>query len=224
MSVLTQVMKAVSGRRAKLSSQQAPSSRPTSPVSFGSCDTAQSDPGHRGPATFYVPSDPFQPPTAISDLYAGPLYLRRPDAASNSFLFAAVGPTIRFLLDFFHDPAWNVQRARIRNRSDCHLELVSNMVERMPTSNWIQIRSCVLDSIGEDVVLAPDAITGAVRRWADRSQNLGFPTFKDFFTIVEFLDRTRGDGCNGRESEWTMLVNIVRSELERLQTQHGYFS
>ncbi len=167
-------------------------------------------------------------PTAISDLYAGPLYLRRPDVTPKSFLFAAVGPTIRFLLEFFRDPAWNVKSpVRIHNRSDCHIELVSNMldwVERMPTSDWNQIRYCVLDSIGEDVVLAPDAITGAVRRWADRSQNLGFPTFKDLFTIVEFLDRTRGDGCNGRESEWTVLVNIVRSELERLQTQHGYFS
>ncbi len=97
-------------------------------------------------------------------------------------------------------------------------------VERTPTSDWTQIRYCVLDSIGEDAVLASDVIIGTVRKWADRSQSQGFPTFKDLFTIVVFLDRTRGDGCNGRESEWTVLVNIVRSELERLQTQHGYFS
>ncbi|KAF9022826.1 hypothetical protein BDZ89DRAFT_1018659 [Hymenopellis radicata] len=167
-------------------------------------------------------------PTALADLYAGPLYLRRPDVASKSFMFAVVGPTIRFFLEFFRDPGWNVRSpVRIHNRSECHVELASNMldwVDRMPTSDWIQIRYCVLDSVGEDVALTSDAITGAVGKWADRSQSLGFPTFKDFFTIVEFLDRTRSDGCNGRELEWTVLVNIVRSELERLQSQYGYFS
>ncbi|KAF9026601.1 hypothetical protein BDZ89DRAFT_1039888, partial [Hymenopellis radicata] len=167
-------------------------------------------------------------PTALADLYAGPLYLRRPDVAIEEFHVRCCGTYNPLLLGILPRPRWNVRSpVRIHNRSECHVELASNMldwVDRMPTSDWIQIRYCVLDSVGEDVALTSDAITGAVGKWADRSQSLGFPTFKDFFTIVEFLDRTRSDGCNGRELEWTVLVNIVRSELERLQSQYGYFS
>lgn len=67
-----------------------------------------------------------------------------------------------------------------------------------------------------------ELIQNTVTEWAVRAQRLGLPTFVDFFTVIDFLDRPSDDGSNGRAEEWKVLGTEVVRQLERLQCT--YFS